>query len=229
MAVVTNEGRQDKSPVARFYDTLAPIYARLRDFGHKRDSGAKNLLITALAPFEEDVVLDIGTGPGVYAIDIAKHAPDSRVVGIDISEAFIGIAARRAGEAGLANISFALGNIEQLDFEDASFTKIICAGVLSVVKKRRRAVAELARVLAPGGRLAVREPRRSDGALSRLISGLPEKSGLRKTSSRMGLMFGHFSPEFMTETEIRALFDNTGLAEVEFQRCAGDVLITAVK
>src|SRR3972149_7610276 len=99
MAVTKNKGRQDKSPVARFYDSLAPLYTRMRDYGQGRDRQAKELLIDSLAPFQNDSVLDIGTGPGIYALDIAKRAGDSHVVGIDISEVCGNIAKGRAADA----------------------------------------------------------------------------------------------------------------------------------
>ncbi len=229
MAVTKNKARQDKSPVARFYDSLAPLYTRLRDFGHGRDGNSKELLIAALAPFENDSILDIGTGPGVYALDIAKRAGDSHVIGIDISEAFIKIASDRAAEAKIANIKFAPGNIEALEFADGAFTKIICAGVFSVIKKREEAVKELARVLQPGGRLAVREPRRSETGLGSLFGALPEKSRLRRAGSRMGLMFGHFSPDFMTDAEIKALFAAGGFSRLDFEHLGRDILVTAIK
>jgi len=230
MCPVSKDRRhQDHATVARFYDSLAPFYTRLRDYGHKRDGHAKALLIGALAPFADDIVLDVGTGPGIYALDIAKQAANSRVVGIDISEAFINIAKTRASEAGVDNIVFSLGNIEQLEFEDRFFTKIVCAGVLSVVHQRERAVLELSRVLRPGGRLTVREPKRSNSLVSRVAARLPEKSRVRRAVCQAGLMFGHFSPNLMTTTELRALFHDCGFSQVTLEPYGSDVLITATK
>lgn len=220
---------QDHSAVAGFYDSLAPIYTRLRDYGHKRDGRAKTLLIDALGPFADDIVLDVGTGPGIYALDIAKQSANSRVVGIDISETFINIAKTRASEAGIDNIVFSLGNIEQLEFSDRFFTKIVCAGVLSVVHQRERAVLELSRVLRPGGRLTVREPKRSESLVSRLACRLPKESRIRRAACHCGWMFGHFSPNFMTALEMRALFHGCGFSQVTLEPYGSDVLITATK
>ena len=227
--MTNNALRHDKSSVSRFYDSLGPLYARLRDYGHKRDADVKNHLVNALAPFHEDTVLDIGTGPGIYALDIAKTAPSCRVVGLDISQTFIDIATVRADKARVTNVEFALGNIEKLLFEDDSFSKIICAGVISVVSKRDDAIRELSRVLSPGGVLAVREPTRSDNSFSRIISGLPDKSRVRRLISRTGLLFGHFSPDLMTESQLRVLFDDTDFSSVSFDIHGQDILITATK
>lgn len=201
----------------------------MRDFGRRRDYDRKELLIDALSPFKNDSVLDIGTGPGIYAIDIAKRAGCSRVVGIDISEAFLDIAKTRAGEAEMSNIEFALGNIESLDFADHAFTKIICAGVLSVVNGREQAIKELSRVLRPGGCLAVREPTRSEGPLGRYVGDLPKRSRTRRLLSSVGLMFGHLSPDFMTESEIRDLFAAADFSELRIEPRGQDIFITAIK
>ncbi|HEB12648.1 MAG TPA: methyltransferase domain-containing protein [Actinobacteria bacterium] len=229
MDVTNNTQRQDKSSITRFYDSLAPVYASLRDYRHKRDTDVKNHLVNALAPFNNDTILDIGTGPGVYAFDIAKTAPSCRVVGLDISQTFVDIATERAKKASVANVEFALGNIEKLEFADDSFSKIICAGVISVVGKRNDAVRELSRVLSPGGVLAVREPTRSDSSFSRMICGLPDKSRIRRLCSQTGLLFGHFSPDFMTEKELRALFDSANFSSISFDVHGQDILITATK
>jgi len=223
------ESSQEKPPIARFYDSLAPFYTRMRDFGHRRDRDAKELLLEALSPFDNDSVLDIGTGPGVYAIAIAKRAGCSRVVGIDISETFVNIAKTRAGEADMNNVEFALGNIESLDFNDDSFTKIICAGVLSVVSQREQAIKELSRVLRPGGCLAVREPRRSQGLVSRYVGRLPEKSQARRMVRQAGLMFGHFSPDLMTESELVDLFAAGDFSQLQLAPSGRDIFITAIK
>lgn len=217
-----------KSSVKGFYNIWGPLYTAFRERG--RDAYEdKALLLDALGPFSNDSVLDVGTGPGVYALRIAAESSTSRVVGIDISPAFIEIASRRASRMARANATFSVGDIEALDFADESFSKVICAGVVSVIGDRRAAVLEMARVLAPGGQLAVREPRRSDGALSRFFASRGESSGLRRLGSRFGLMFGHFSPDFLSETELRALFDDAGFSRVEYRPHGLDLIIIARK
>ena len=129
----------------------------------------------------------------------------------------------------MKNIEFRLGDIEDLGFADDQFSKVLCAGVLSVVGDRKTAVAEMARVLRPGGRLAVREPVRSDGPLARFFASRSPGSIARRAGSGIGLMFGHFSPDFMTGSELRALFDRELFSEVAFAEYASDLVITATK
>lgn len=220
--------KSGKAAVRGFYDIWGPLYTRLRDLG-RDDHEDKSVLIEALAPFDNDTVLDVGTGPGAYALRVADRAVDCRVIGIDLSPAFIEIASRRAAEREMENIEFRLGDIEDLGFADGLFSKVLCAGVLSVVRDRRAAVAEMARVLRPRGCLAVREPVRSDGPLARFFASRSPGSATRHVGSGIGLMFGHFSPDFMTEPELRALFDGGLFTEVAFAEYASDLIITAIK
>ncbi len=217
-----------KARVRGFYDVWGPIYTWLRDFG-RDDHEDKSVLIEVLAPFDNDTVLDVGTGPGAYALRVADRAADCQVVGIDLSPAFIKIACRRASERQMENIEFKVGDIEDLGFADGQFSKVLCAGVLSVVGNRGVAVAEMARVLRPGGCLAVREPVRSNGPLARFFASRGQESTARSIGSGVGLMFGHFSPDFMTGPELRALFDGGLFSEVTFTEHARDLVITATK
>ncbi len=227
--MTNNAQHHEKSSITSFYNSLGHLYSSLRAYGHKRDVDVKHRLVNALAPFNNESILDIGTGPGVYALDIAKAAPDCRVVGLDISQTFVDIATERANKAGAKNVDFALGNIEKLVFADDSFSKIICAGVISVVRKRDDAIRELCRVLSPGGVLAVREPARSNNSFSRILSDLPAESKLRRFFSQSGLLFGHFSPDFMTEKDLRVLFDSAGFSSISYNAHGRDILITATK
>ena len=220
--------KSDKTTVRGFYEVWGPLYTRLRDFG-RDDHEDKSVLIEALAPFDNDTVLDVGTGPGAYALRVADRAAGCRVIGIDLPPSFVEIASRRASEREMKNIEFKLGDIENLGFADDQFSKVLCAGVLSVVGDRKTAVAEMARVLRPGGRLAVREPVRSDGPLARFFASSSPGSTTRRLGSGIGLMFGHFSPNFMTGPELRALFDGGLFSEVEFSEYASDLVITATK
>lgn len=222
-------GKTDGSPIARFYNYLAPVYSWLRGFGHRRDVGNKDFLIERLAPFQDDIVLDVGTGPGIYALDIAAMDAGSRVIGIDISSAFVNIARKRAREAGAMNLEFAQGDISKLGFEDSFFTKIICAGVISVLDDRDKAVGELARVLRPGGKLSVRDPLRSDGPLTSWGRRLPAGSRRRVFLSRFGLMFGHFSPDFLSEWEFRSLFERAEFSKTDFEKRGSDIMVVATK
>jgi len=99
------------------------------------------------------VVLDIGCGPG--AAVRAAAAATTRAVGIDRSEAMIGIARRRSKR--LDNVEFTVGGAEQLPFPDASFDRVWTIHSFHHWEDQRLGILESLRVLRPAGRLLIVE------------------------------------------------------------------------
>jgi SAM-dependent methyltransferase len=103
-----------------------------------------------------DRVLDAGCGSCVHAARLARRG--ARVVGVDFSGAALARARTVLGKAGLAGrVDLHRGSLLALPFRDGSFRAASCWGVLMHVPDLDGALAELARVLAPGGRLAIME------------------------------------------------------------------------
>jgi ubiquinone/menaquinone biosynthesis C-methylase UbiE len=103
--------------------------------------------------------LDVGCGLAHLAIELAQEvAPGGRIVALDNSEHMAAEAAARVAAAGLADaVTVRRGDATSLDLPEASVDFVAAAQVLSYVPDVARAVAEAARVLRPGGRLAVLE------------------------------------------------------------------------
>ena len=102
----------------------------------------------------DDLILDAGCGPGRHSIRAAQAG--CRVQAIDISDAAIAEARRRAAKVGLADrIRFEQADLTQLPFEDGSFEHIFSWGVVIHIPAAEEALAELVRILAPGGKLAL--------------------------------------------------------------------------
>jgi ubiquinone/menaquinone biosynthesis C-methylase UbiE len=112
------------------------------------------LVFDLAGPLAGRRVLDVGTGDGTYAIEAARRGAD--VTGVDSDLAMLG-AARARARAGGASVSFQEGRAETLAFADASFHVVLAISVLCFVSDPHAAVKEIARVLAPGGRLVVGE------------------------------------------------------------------------
>src|SRR5262245_32270993 len=92
-------------------------------------------------------VLDIGCGPGVYTSELLDRT--WKVWGTDLSPRMLGVAKHSVRNR--AGAEFAVGQTTGLPFGDASFDAIICIGVMAYVEDDDKTVAEIARVLKPGG------------------------------------------------------------------------------
>lgn len=103
-------------------------------------------------------VLDVGCGFGLETLRLARLvAPGGAVTGIDLSADFVAEARRRAAAAGL-DVDLVPGDAQQLPFPDDAFDVTRAERVLIYLDDPGRALAELARVTRPGGRIAIIEP-----------------------------------------------------------------------
>lgn len=108
----------------------------------------------AIAPGEH--VLDVACGTGIVSFAAARAVgPHGRVTGVDLSGQMVEFASRRADVHQVYNARFLRMNAEQLDFADASFDAVTCALGLMYVPDPVKALAEMRRVLRPGGRLSL--------------------------------------------------------------------------
>lgn len=100
-----------------------------------------------------DVVLDAGCGAGVDMIRAAaRTGPTGQVVGVDLTASMVEKANRNLRAAGLANARAEEGSIESLPFSDGTFDVVTSNGVLNLSPRKRMFLAEIHRVLKPGGR-----------------------------------------------------------------------------
>ncbi|HET9820627.1 MAG TPA: class I SAM-dependent methyltransferase [Burkholderiaceae bacterium] len=101
-----------------------------------------------------DTVLDAGCGPGVHSVRAAKYGATVRAV--DLSETMLSHARARASAAGVAErITFSQDDLTHLSLDSAAFKYVFSWGVLIHVPDAENAIAHLARVTSPGGRLAL--------------------------------------------------------------------------
>jgi ubiquinone/menaquinone biosynthesis C-methylase UbiE len=139
--------------ICQGWEEVAAEYAkdRLGIFG--RFAGR---LLDLLHPPPGSTLLDVGTGTGVIALQAtAWVGPEGRVVGSDIAAAMVSLARQAAAEQGATNVTFCRMDAEQLGFPDASFDTVTCALSLFQFPNMDRALAEMWRVLKPGGRLSL--------------------------------------------------------------------------
>ncbi|MDQ6606433.1 MAG: methyltransferase domain-containing protein [Actinomycetota bacterium] len=116
----------------------------------------RELVLEALAPGPGERVLDIGSGPGLLAHELA-HAvgPEGSVAGIDLSENMLALARELEPGPGQAAITLAVADAGELPFPPASFDAVLSTQVYEYVPDMPRALAEARRVLRPGGRILI--------------------------------------------------------------------------
>jgi arsenite methyltransferase len=103
-----------------------------------------------------DTVLDLGSGAGMDAFLAAREVgPSGRVIGVDMTPEMVERGRENARRVGATNVEFRLGEIERLPVADASVDVIISNCVINLSPDKPRVFREIARVLRPGGRVAL--------------------------------------------------------------------------
>jgi SAM-dependent methyltransferase len=112
---------------------------------------------TAVADLHEgETVLDLGSGAGADVLISARRVGLSgRAIGLDMTDEMLELARANAAEAGVENVEFVKGYIEDIPLPDASVDVIVSNCVLNLSGDKPKVLAEAARVLKPGGRFAI--------------------------------------------------------------------------
>ena len=112
---------------------------------------------TAVAELREgEVVLDLGSGGGIDVILSAKRVgPNGTAYGVDMTDEMLNLARRNAAEAGVSNVRFLKGVIEDVPLPDGSVDVVISNCVVNLSTDKAAVLTEMARVLRPGGRIGI--------------------------------------------------------------------------
>jgi arsenite methyltransferase len=104
-----------------------------------------------------EAVLDVGSGGGIDTILAARRVgPGGRAIGLDALEEMLERGRRHAAEAGVQGwTEFVQGEMEEIPLPDASVDVVVSNGVLNLSARKSRALAEIFRVLRPGGRISL--------------------------------------------------------------------------
>ena len=121
-----------------------------------RGAGMTDALLALAEPTAGDRVLDLACGPGGLGLAAAERvAPGGEVVLSDVVPEMTQIAAGRARDLGLANVTTAVLDLERIEEPDASYDVVLCREGLMFATNPARAAHEIRRVLRPGGRVAL--------------------------------------------------------------------------
>ncbi len=148
--------------VEAMFDGIAPTYDFLNHtLSLGIDKGWRTKAIKALGRHEPRRVLDVATGTGDFAIQTARLLHPAEIVGVDISEGMMDVARRKVEEQRDAlqgtSISFAKEDCLHLSFVDASFDAVTVAYGVRNFQDLDAGLAEMYRVLRPGGHLLIVE------------------------------------------------------------------------
>jgi SAM-dependent methyltransferase len=155
-----------------------------------------------------ETVLDLGSGGGLDVIVSARRvAPGGRAIGIDMTPEMLELARKNAAAAGVDNVEFLLGHIEDVPLPDGSVDVVISNCVINLSTEKPRVFAEMARVLGSGGRIGIAdivaddlltpEERAERGDWAGCIAGALSETEYREGLARAG--FVNIDLEFTSE------------------------------
>ncbi len=148
-----------RGQVETMFNRIAPTYDRLN---HTLSLGIdrrwRRKAIDSLKPFAPQVILDVATGTGDFAILAAKRLDPDRIIGVDISEGMMEVAREKVKQVGLDNvIYFMKDDCTALSFETGTFDAVTVAYGARNFEDLEAGLCEMCRVLKPGGHLMLVE------------------------------------------------------------------------
>jgi SAM-dependent methyltransferase len=153
---------------------------------------------------EGETVLDLGSGGGIDVLLSARRVgPTGKVYGLDMTDEMLRLARVTAADAGVTNVVFLKGYIEDIPLADASVDVVISNCVINLSTDKGRVLTEVARVLRPGGRVGVTDIVADDSLA-------PDERAER--GSYAGCIAGALS-----FSELRAGLEGAGLVDVEVE------------
>jgi arsenite methyltransferase len=160
---------------------------------------------TAVADLHEgETVLDLGSGAGADVLISARRVgATGKAIGLDMTDEMLALARANAAEAGVGNVEFVKGYLEDIPLPEASVDVVISNCVINLAGDKSKVLAEAARVLRPGGRFAV----------SDVIADADMDEATRADVAQWtGCVAGA-----LTEDEFRAALAAAGLVDVEIR------------
>src|SRR3954463_1952210 len=158
---------------------------------------------TAVADLHEgETVLDLGSGAGADVLISARRVgATGKAIGLDMTDEMLELARSNAAQAGVENVEFVKGYIEDVPLADASVDVVISNCVINLAGDKHKVIAEASRVLKPGGRFAVSDVIADEGM---------DDATRADMAAYTGCIAGA-----LTEAEFRAALAGSGLTDVE--------------
>ena len=161
--------------------------------------------LATLSPGE--VVLDLGSGGGIDVLLSARRvSPSGKAYGLDMTDEMLELARRNQREAGVENVEFLKGEIEEIPLPDGHVNVVISNCVINLSTEKERVIGEASRVLKPGGRFAVSD-----------VVFLGDKSALPTEVMRTAEMWSGCVSGALEKEEYESMLRATGFEDVSVE------------
>jgi ubiquinone/menaquinone biosynthesis C-methylase UbiE len=163
---VPHQSPTDSRATYRFLSGFYDLFDLIFFLGGK--GNPRSGLIDALGD-DRRSILDVCVGTAASTVPVAVHRVTSQMIGIDNSREMLAVARRKVVQKGLANVELTNADAEAMPFGGGSFDTVMVSFALHEFESesRSRVIAEIARVLRPGGRLCVIDFARQEGLVNR--------------------------------------------------------------
>jgi len=219
--------------IAAMFDTVAPRYDRLnRILSLGNDRGWRRRAVTLARLGPDETALDVGVGTGDLAFDLlAASDATSRVVGIDVSEAMLGLVRQRAAASPQGpRFEARVADAQALPFPEASFDRVTAGFAIRNFGDLAAGLGEMRRVLRPGGRTVILEFSTPPRPLVRAVSNVylhglvPRIAALLGGDAEAYRYLPRSIARFPAAEGLAALLRDAGFARVRFERLAMGVV-----
>ena len=236
----TIDSEEKEGRVGAVFDSVAGKYDLMNDVMSAGIHRAwKNWYVWQTGVKPGEAVLDLAAGTGDITLRLAKRMRgkgagadiEGRLVSSDINAAMLKIGEERLTNKGwLKNLEFVIANAEALPFADNSFDLITMAFGLRNVTHQDKALAEMARVLKPGGRVLVLEfSRPKNAVINRFydwysFTFLPKMGALIAKDADSYQYLAESIRMHPPQEELKAMFAAAGLADCEYQNLSNGIV-----
>jgi demethylmenaquinone methyltransferase / 2-methoxy-6-polyprenyl-1,4-benzoquinol methylase len=218
------ENRAMFDKIAGYYDSTNRILSLGWDESWRRQG------VASLEPLSGGHYLDVGCGTGDIALEILRQSPSSRVTGIDPSEGMLVLGREKVRDAGLTEaISLEQGDVLNLRFEENCFDGAMTSFCIRNVTDRKRALAEIFRVVRPGGLFVIVELTEPDGSLMRPLFRLyarvvmPLVTGILSSASAYRYLAESMA-DFPRAGTFTSLMNQAGFVDITHRRLTGGIV-----